>query len=445
MSIDARLILSVSQLNAAVKQTLAASFSLTWITGEISNLASAGSGHLYFSLKDPAAQVRCAMFRMQRRHLDFTPKNGLQVTVRARVTLYEARGDFQLVVEHMAAVGDGLLQKQFAQLKQALFAEGLFDEARKQSIPVVPKRIGLITSPHGAAIRDALSILKRRFAVCPVVIYPSLVQGAEAPKALAKALHVANQRQDCDVLLLLRGGGSLEDLWAFNTEGVVRAIAATQIPIITGIGHETDTTLADFVADLRASTPSSAAAAASPEGDVWLRQFGQLRHRLTHNMEQRLQALAQKLDWLQRHLQQLHPGHKIQLAKHRLMNLSQRLHTQWQVDCQRHQTRITLLRQRLNNQSPETMIQRYHIVLVKRQNSLEHAMQAQLKQAQFQLSQAATKLDAFSPLATLNRGYTLVTESSHGRLRTHAADCQPGEHIQIRFVDGVVNSTIDKT
>ena len=444
MSVGNRSALSVSQLNAAVKQALGTSFSLTWVTGEISNLADVASGHLYFSLKDRGAQVRCAMFRPQRQYLDFKPANGVQVTVRARVTLYEARGDFQLVVEHMAEVGDGVLQQQFEQLKQRLAAEGLFTKARKKPIPVIPKTIGIITSRSGAAIRDALTILKRRFPACSVIIYPSPVQGAAAQRDLARALRMANHRKECEVLLLLRGGGSLEDLWSFNTESVVRAMAATQIPIITGIGHETDTTLADFVADLRAPTPSGAAEAASPDGQVWMQRFEQVQRHLGRNMEKRLQDLAQKLDWLQRHLQQRHPGHKIALAKPRMSELLQRLRRQLEAQCHHAQSRIIVLEQRLYRHSPHYTISRQRETLEHLHAALEQGMQHQLTRSQSKLAQVAAKLNALSPLSTLDRGYTLVTALESGRLLTHAAQCKPGDHIQLQFSDGQVISTVEE-
>jgi exodeoxyribonuclease VII large subunit len=260
-----REIYSISELNSEARVLLEKRFPLIWVEGEISNLARPASGHIYFSLKDEAAQVRCAMFKMHNRLVNFQPKNGQQVLARVRISLYEARGEFQLIVEHMEETGDGALRRQFELLKQKLFEEGLFDEAHKQALPFLPTQLGVITSPSGAAIRDILSVLKRRFPGIPVLIYPVPVQGTEAPQAIVESIHSAAKCQDCDLLILARGGGSLEDLWAFNEETVARAINACPIPIVTGIGHEIDFTIADFVADYRAPTPSAAAEFISPD------------------------------------------------------------------------------------------------------------------------------------------------------------------------------------
>lgn len=263
-----REVFTVSQLNDEVRALLENQFPLIWVEGEISNLARPASGHLYFSLKDDAAQVRCAMFKMRNRLLDFQPENGQQVLLRTRVSLYPARGEFQLIVEHMEAAGDGALRRQFELLKRRLSEEGLFDPESKLPLPMVPERLGVITSPTGAAIRDILSVLKRRFPGIPVLIYPVPVQGAEAPAAIVKALRTAAARHECDLLIMARGGGSLEDLWAFNDEAVARAMHACPIPIVSGIGHEIDFTIADFVADQRAPTPSAAAELVSPGKSV---------------------------------------------------------------------------------------------------------------------------------------------------------------------------------
>ena len=268
-----REIFTVSDLNREARELLEGHFPLVWVEGEISNLARPSSGHIYFSLKDEAAQVRCAMFKMRNRLLNFQPENGQQVLARARISLYEARGDFQLIIEHMEETGDGALRRQFELLKHKLFEEGLFDESHKRELPSLPTRLGVITSPSGAAIRDILSVLKRRFPGIPILIYPVPVQGNEAPPAIIDAIKTAGIRKDCDLLILARGGGSLEDLWAFNDESVARAIYHCPIPVVTGIGHEIDFTIADFVADFRAPTPSAAAEYISPDQNEWLENF----------------------------------------------------------------------------------------------------------------------------------------------------------------------------
>ncbi|NNG14391.1 MAG: exodeoxyribonuclease VII large subunit, partial [Gammaproteobacteria bacterium] len=275
-----RQVFSVSELSGAARELLEDNFPLIWVEGEISNLAQPASGHIYFSLKDPSAQLRCAMFRMKRRLLDFDPENGQQVLVRAKVSLYEARGDFQLIIEHMEEAGDGALRREYEAMKRRLRNEGLFEAAHKQAIPELPKQIGVLTSPTGAAIRDILSVLKRRFPSIPILIYPVPVQGQGATKKIAQAIELANIRRECDVLLLSRGGGSLEDLWAFNEELLAHAIFKSEIPIVSAVGHEVDFTIADFVADVRAATPSAAAELLSPDRQEWLARLNSLQRRL---------------------------------------------------------------------------------------------------------------------------------------------------------------------
>ncbi|MCU7921893.1 MAG: exodeoxyribonuclease VII large subunit, partial [Candidatus Thiodiazotropha sp. (ex Dulcina madagascariensis)] len=282
-----REIYSVSRLVRETRAILEGSFPLIWVSGELSNLAQPASGHIYFSLKDEAAQVRCAMFRMKRQLLRFRPENGQQVTIRARVSLYEARGEFQLIVEQMEPAGEGALRLAFEQLKHKLATEGLFDSETKKPLPSPPNQLGIITSPTGAAVRDLLTVLRRRFPALPVIIYPVQVQGEDAPRQIIRMLQLANQRQECDLLILSRGGGSLEDLQAFNDEGLARAIHASQIPLVTGIGHEIDFTIADFVADRRAPTPSAAAELVSPDQQEWYQRVTQLARRLSQRQRQR--------------------------------------------------------------------------------------------------------------------------------------------------------------
>ncbi|RLA31329.1 MAG: exodeoxyribonuclease VII large subunit, partial [Gammaproteobacteria bacterium] len=288
-----------SRLNLEARTLLEGHFPLLWIEGELSNLARPASGHLYFSLKDARAQVRCAMFRNRNRALRFRPANGQQVLLRARAGLYEGRGEFQLIVESMEEAGHGALQRAYEELRGRLTDEGLFDEALKRPLPTLPRQIGIITSPSGAALHDVLHVLARRFPAIPVVLYPATVQGDEAPNALRAALATAIRRAECDVLLLARGGGSLEDLWAFNDEALARAIRACPIPVVSGIGHETDFTIADFVADLRAPTPSAAAEAISPDGAAWTHRFDGFASRLGSLLHGELSRQDKRLNWLQ--------------------------------------------------------------------------------------------------------------------------------------------------
>ena len=287
-------------------------FPLIWVEGEISNLARPASGHIYFSLKDSDAQLRCAMFKMRNRLTNFRPENGQQVLVRGRLSLYPARGDYQLIAEHMEEAGDGALRREFELLKQRLHSEGLFDEASKQSLPELPTRLGVITSPTGAAIRDILSVLKRRFPGIPVLIYPVPVQGNEAPPAIVEALQTANARNECDLLILARGGGSLEDLWSFNDESLARAIFDCPIPIVSGVGHEVDVTIADFVADIRAATPTAAAEAITPDQLSWSQSFDWYQQRLQQLVKNKIERQQEKIQWLHQRLQQQHPENQIQ-------------------------------------------------------------------------------------------------------------------------------------
>src|SRR4051812_37012384 len=290
--------LSVSDLNRQVRTLLENRFEMIWVAGELSGVKKAASGHWYFCLKDPGAQVECAMFRARAQFLDFRPEDGLQVEVRARVTLYEARGNFQLVVEEIRRAGRGALFQAFERLKARLEAEGLFEPARKRPLPAFPRAIGIVTSPQAAALRDVLTTLGRRAPMVPVVVYPAQVQGESAAGQVARAIATANARDECDVLIVCRGGGSLEDLWAFNEEVVARAIAASRIPVVSGVGHETDFSIADFVADLRAPTPTAAAVAASADREALCANVAQLRRRLTRDIARVVQRDGRHLELL---------------------------------------------------------------------------------------------------------------------------------------------------
>ena len=316
-------IYTVSRLNREVRSVLEGSFPLLWIEAEISNFSCPASGHWYFSLKDEANQVRGAMFRNRNRLLRFRPENGMQVLVRARVGLYEARGEFQIIVEHMEEAGDGALRRAFEQLKQRLHIEGLFDPRHKKALPTHPQTIGVITSATGAAIRDILSTLARRFPSLPVIVYPVAVQGQSAATEIREMLQLAEQRNECDVLILARGGGSLEDLWAFNDEQLARSIHQITIPIVTGIGHEIDFTIADFVADHRAPTPTAAAELVSPDQYALQTHLQQLEAQLTSRLSGKLQSYQQHLVWLQKRLP--HPARKLQDIAQRLDEAEQRM------------------------------------------------------------------------------------------------------------------------
>lgn len=437
-----RQVFSVSQLNREVRSLLEGHFPLVWVEGEISNLARPASGHLYFSLKDEAAQVRGAMFRMRNLHLGFTPENGMQVLVRARISLYEARGEFQLIAEHMEEAGDGALRRAFEALKQRLEREGLFAAEHKQPLPAWPRSIGVVTSPSGAAIRDILTTLRRRFPALPVVIYPTAVQGSSAAAQIAAAIGRAAERRECDVVIVARGGGSLEDLWPFNEEVVARAIYACPIPIVSGVGHEIDFTIADFVADQRAPTPTAAAELVSPNQQEWAAKFAHHADRLAWLMQNRLNHAERRLEWLGKRLR--HPGRRLQDIAQRLDELELRLR-QSQHSLLRHaHARLQTLQAHLARQHPGHRLGQ----LQARNGELEHrlrtAMHHLLQARGGRLAGTLRALDAVSPLATLARGYAIVTRASDGRLVHAASEVAIGGEVDTRLGRGRLRCRIEE-
>ncbi|MEW8188170.1 MAG: exodeoxyribonuclease VII large subunit [Candidatus Thiodiazotropha endolucinida] len=434
--IPQRDIYTVSRLVRETRSVLENSFPLIWISGEISNLAQPASGHIYFSLKDEIAQVRCAMFRMKRQRLRFQPENGQQVMLRAKVSLYEARGEFQLIAEHMEPAGEGALRLAFEQLKQKLTAEGLFDAAHKQAIPGMPRQVGIITSPSGAAIRDLLTVLKRRFPALPVVIYPVQVQGEGAAQQMVHMLQLANQRNECDVLILSRGGGSLEDLQAFNDESLARAIHASRIPLVSGIGHETDFTIADFVADQRAPTPSAAAELVSPDQAAWLKQLRQLGQRLDLIQTRRLRHHQEQLYTLRNRLFRQHPSQRLQQRAQRLDELNQRLRQTQQLYLVNLQHRLEKLWSSLTRLSPQQRIEnrRHHYQLFAER--LQRAMERSLMDKRTILNQLARDLHTLSPLNTLSRGYAIVSREEDGHILHASSEVERGDRVNARLSQG---------
>ncbi|MCG8036844.1 MAG: exodeoxyribonuclease VII large subunit [Candidatus Thiodiazotropha taylori] len=432
----AREIFSVSRLVRETRAILEASFPLLWVSGEISNLAQPASGHIYFSLKDEAAQVRCAMFRMKRQRLRFRPENGQQVLIRAKVSLYEARGEFQLIAEHMEPAGEGALRFAFEQLKQKLAAEGLFDTEQKKPIPVPPKQLGLITSPSGAAVRDLLSVLKRRFPALPVIIYPVQVQGEDAARQIVQMLKLAERRQECDLLILSRGGGSLEDLQAFNEEQVARAIHQLSIPVVTGIGHEIDFTIADFVADRRAATPSAAAELVTPDQLEWQQRLQAVTRRLKQNQQQRLQQLQQHFSALLKRLQIQHPKRRLQQQAQRLDELSDRLSRQFHFNLLQKHQRIDRLHTRLARQTPEQRLKRLMQQTASLEQRLHRAVTQRLNREQTRFTQLGRDLHNLSPLNTLGRGYAIVSSPTTNAIITDAAEVELGDELQARLHKG---------
>ncbi|AOR62051.1 exodeoxyribonuclease VII large subunit [Pectobacterium wasabiae] len=434
-------IFTVSRLNQTVRQLLEMEMGQIWLSGEISNLSQPSSGHWYFTLKDERAQVRCAMFRTSNRKVTFRPQNGQQVLIRASITLYEPRGDYQLLAESMQPAGDGLLQQQFEQLKQRLAAEGLFDQQFKQVLPSPAKQVGVITSTSGAALHDILQVLQRRDPSLPVIVYPTSVQGAEAPLQIVRAIELANLRDECDVLIVGRGGGSLEDLWSFNDERVARAIFASRIPIVSAVGHETDVTIADFVGDLRAPTPSAAAELVSRNQLELLRQVQSQRQRLEMAMDYYLAQRNREFTRLHHRLQQQHPQLRLARQQAQLVKLRQRLDDAIQQQLRQTSRRSERLQQRLMQQQPQTRIHRAQQRLQQLSYQMQSAVDRQLNQNKQKLGVACSRLEGVSPLATLARGYN-VTTAPDGKVLKNVAQIIPGETLKTRLQDGWVESQV---
>ncbi|HHJ15782.1 MAG TPA: exodeoxyribonuclease VII large subunit [Gammaproteobacteria bacterium] len=440
-----RNIFSVSRLNREARALLEGGFPRLWVEGEISNLARPASGHLYFTLKDARAQVSCALFRNRALRLDFTPENGTQVLLQAQVSLYEARGNYQLIVDRMEAAGDGALRRAFEVLKAKLYAEGLFDPDRKQPLPELPRCIGVVTSPGGAAIRDVLTVLGRRFPAIPVIIYPTQVQGDGAAAQIVRALQRAGERADCDVLLLTRGGGSLEDLWPFNEETVARAVYACPLPVVSAVGHEIDTVISDYVADARAATPSAAAELLSPDQNELAARVRQLENRLLTLTRQHLQSAAEQLERLTQRIQQSHPGRRLQQQAQRLDELDARLRRGWQYRLARQQARLDALRNRLEHCNPQQQLQRLAARTAQLAQQLEYCINKQVAQRHEKLAVLARALDAVSPLATLQRGYSITLRRRDAAVLQDAREVSAGEQLETRLANGRIFSQVTGT
>jgi exodeoxyribonuclease VII large subunit len=437
-------IYTVTQLNREARQILEGSFPSLWVEGELSNFKAHTSGHWYFSLKDAQAQISCAFFRAGNRKVGFQPKDGLQVKVRGQVSLYEGRGSFQLIVDSMEEAGQGKLQKAFEALKKRLAEAGLFDPAHKKPLPTIPKCIGVITSPTGAAIRDILSVLKRRFPGLPVIIYPTVVQGEAAAPYIVKALQTANHRKECDVLILARGGGSLEDLWPFNEEIVAQAIYQSELPIISGVGHEIDFTIADFVADKRAPTPSGAAEQVAPDRrELWLTLQQNKRH-LIKQMQAKLAPLQQELSWNQKNLQQQHPqrrlAEKAQLLDSYELNLV-RLQT---LFLQKRKDSLKTSSAQLLGLTPTHRINHQLQQLQLQQENFKNRMLSLIQQKHQQMTNAAATLDALSPLNTLGRGYAITSRQKDQRILRSADEVQKGDKINVRLKKGSLTCLVEE-
>ncbi len=433
-------VISVSELNRLARAAIERNLPLTWVTGEISNLRRYDSGHWYFTLKDAAAQVDCVMFRQKAQHVEWAPADGMKVEVRALATVYEARGKYQLNIEAMRRAGLGALYEAYERLKAKLEAEGLFAETRKREIPEFPRAIGVVTSPQAAALRDVLTTLKRRMPKIPVVIYPAPVQGEGAAAKIMQAIATASARSEkdqCDVLIVCRGGGSIEDLWSFNEEIVARAIHACAIPVVTGIGHETDFTIADFVADARAATPTAAAEMVSPDREELRAQITQLRGQLTRVMRRTLEDHMQKLDYLQRRL--LHPGERIAERQRHLAHLESRFTGAYNHTFAAREWTLRASIQRFNAARPDLRgLERNALESARR---LSDAMQRFLERAQSRVARAEAHTTSLNPQLMLERGYS-IAETANGAIVRDVAALAVGEEIRVRFARGSVQAAV---
>jgi exodeoxyribonuclease VII large subunit len=435
-------IYTVSHLNASVRQLLESEMGTLWLTGEISNFVAPASGHWYLSLKDSRSQVRCAMFKGNNRRVTFRPGNGQQVLAKVRVTMYEPRGDYQLVIESMSPAGDGLLQQQFEQLKSSLDLQGYFAQEHKKPLPLHAKKIGIITSATGAAVHDILTVLARRSPNLPVVIYPTLVQGAQAAPAIVNAINLANQRNEVDLLIVGRGGGSLEDLWCFNEEMVAQAIFHSQLPIISAVGHEIDVTIADFVADMRAPTPSAAAELVSQDQTHLQQQITNLSNRLLKAIQSQLAKKQHQQRYLQQSLMAQHPQHKLQQQSQKIDELTLRLAQAVKQCINQQQLHLTQLSGRLQAQSPVHQLAAMQQAQTSLKTRLDAAMQRRLQQDKNQLKNLIQQLHTVSPLATLTRGYS-ITQDANQKVITSVTGLRTGNKLTTRFTDGEIHSTID--
>jgi exodeoxyribonuclease VII large subunit len=432
-------VLTVSALNSLARAAVETALPLVWVAGEISNLTRAASGHWYFSLKDDRAQVRCAMFRGRNQFVDWQPANGDQVEVRAVPTVYEARGEFQLQVELMRRAGLGALFEAFENLKRKLAAEGLFEAARKRPLPAFPSRLGVVTSPEAAALRDVLTTLRRRAPWLPIVLYPTPVQGEGAGRKIATAIQAAGTRGDCDVLIVCRGGGSIEDLWAFNDEAVARAIAASPVPVISGVGHETDFTIADFVADLRAPTPTAAAEQVSLSREEWMQRLTALQHRMARPMHRMLASRAQQVDVAARRL--VHPAQRLRAQADTLAHLGRRLGLAQAQNLSRNRWQFDALAMRLASARPQP--QGLQDKLKPLQQGLARALHQQLQTRRAAVESMAAHLAHLNPEAVLARGYSMV-RNAQGEVVRSSAQIKLDETLNLRFHLGSAEAVVTK-
>ena len=436
-------IYSISELNDEVASTLTEGFGVIWVEGEISNLMRSAAGHVYFSLKDESASVRCAMFRMQNQSLDFELRDGMQILARTKVGLYKQRGEFQLIVEYAEESGEGLLRQRFELLKQTLQKEGLFDELHKKPLPKMPKTIGLVTSPKGAAVQDIIKTIKRRYPIVRVIVYPTLVQGNEATKKIASAIDIANQRDECDVIIIARGGGSLEDLWCFNEELVARSIFHSKIPIISGIGHETDFTITDLVADLRAATPTAAAEIALPTTSEIIDRLNRYIFDITQLIDYKVNHFRHQLKSASLRMQASHPQSKLQFNMQKLDLINEKIQKlpMMQVSDLKNIFKISFSKLLASN--PKINIEAERQNLEMKNMALSNAIIGLIESKRNHFSVMTAQLEGASPLQSLSRGYALVTNED-GRNIKSVKKIKTGASVKTNLSDGSFISRVEK-
>jgi exodeoxyribonuclease VII large subunit len=442
MGLTAEHVYTPGELNREVRLHIEAGFPRILLEAEVSNLSRPASGHLYFTLKDDKAQVRCALFRSAAERSAIRLENGMQVLARGRISLYEPRGDFQMIVDSMQEAGEGALQRHFDELKKKLESEGLFDPARKQALPAYPQRIALITSPRGAAVRDMLHVLRRRWPLSRVRLYPVLVQGSAAADDIRSALHAANAHGWADLLILGRGGGSLEDLLAFNDEGVARAVFSSTIPVISAVGHETDFSICDFTADLRAPTPSAAAELATPDQVVLSEAFTRSERQLWRRMLDRLQRDSQRLDHLAHRLRQRHPSHRLAEQGQRLARSRESLPRAARRLIEARSIRVEACSRRLDSQRPDRQLAGLQQRLAAARRALARLTQSGLRIRQDHLRDLARTLHAVSPLDVIARGYAVITEPESGTVISSVRQVQRGDRVQAQIRDGKLDCVV---
>lgn len=438
-SVQEQRVLTVTELNATARAVIEQGMRLLWVGGEVSGFTRAASGHWYFTLKDAQAQVRCVMFRHRNQLLDWNVGNGAQVEARAVPTIYEARGDFQLAVEFMRPAGLGALFEQFERLKRKLESEGLFDASRKRELPAFPKTVGVVTSPKGAAIRDVIATLRKRMPPTAIVLYPTLVQGESAPAQIVNALKRASDDGRVEVIILCRGGGSIEDLWSFNDEAVARAIAGSRVPVVSGVGHETDFTIADFVADRRAPTPTGAAMLVVPDRADLMRQVASLADRLRNRWWRGQERRMQRLDLLARQLK--HPGERVRHQQQMVAQLRSRMTNAQRRNVEALGWRVQAAGQTLRGAAPNVDAMRRGLTEIARR--LRFAPALRLERADQRLKQLEAALTHLNPQGVLARGFSIV-RSKAGHVVTDAATLNAGAHLDITFARGEVDAEVKR-